>query len=146
MVKERKWLIISECSKLVQKGHKTKYDWVDKVIHWESDNKFKFDQITKWYMYKPESVLENETRKILWDLEIQTDHLIQTRSPDLVIVNKKENLLNSWLAVLVHYWLKIKEREKRDKYLNLAREQKNYEIRRWRWYQLVKLKQSLSVW
>ena len=28
-------------------------------------------------MYKPESVLENETHKILWDFEIQTDYPIQ---------------------------------------------------------------------
>ena len=27
-------------------------------------------------MHKPESALENETHKILWDFEIQTDHLI----------------------------------------------------------------------
>ena len=27
-------------------------------------------------MHKPESVQENEMLKILWDFEIQTDHLI----------------------------------------------------------------------
>ena len=27
-------------------------------------------------MHKPESVLENETHKILWDFQIQTDHPI----------------------------------------------------------------------
>ena len=36
---------------------------------------------------KPESVLENEMQKILWDFEIQTDHLIPARRPDLVITN-----------------------------------------------------------
>ena len=41
-------------------------------------------------MHQPESVLENETYKILWDFEIQTDHLISTRRPYLVIVNKKK--------------------------------------------------------
>ena len=41
-------------------------------------------------MHKPESVLENETHKILWDFEIQTDHLIPTRKPDLVQINKKK--------------------------------------------------------
>ena len=39
-------------------------------------------------MHKPESVLENETRKILWDLEIQGDHLISDRRPDLVLIKK----------------------------------------------------------
>ena len=30
-------------------------------------------------MYKPESVLENEMHKLLWDFEIQMDHLISAR-------------------------------------------------------------------
>ena len=53
----------------------------------------------KWYVHNTESVLENETPKILKDFEIQTDHLISARQPDLVIVNKKkENLLNCGLC------------------------------------------------
>ena len=35
--------------------------------------------MNKWYMHNPESVLENETHKFLWDFDIQTDHLISTR-------------------------------------------------------------------
>ena len=38
-------------------------------------------------MHHPEPVLENETHKIPWDFEIETDHLISARRPDLVIVN-----------------------------------------------------------
>ena len=41
-------------------------------------------------MHKPESVLENEIHKILWDFEIQTDHLILARRPDLQLINKKK--------------------------------------------------------
>ena len=40
-------------------------------------------------MHNPESVLENQTPKILRDFEIQTEHLISTRE-DLEIVNKKK--------------------------------------------------------
>ena len=48
------------------------------------------------YMHKPESILENETYEILWDFKIQTDHLISTRRPDLVIINNiKENFPSS---------------------------------------------------
>ena len=39
---------------------------------------------------EPESVLDNEDYKILWDFSIQTDHVIEARRPDLVLVNKKE--------------------------------------------------------
>ena len=30
-------------------------------------------------MHKPESILKNEAYRILWDFEILTDHLIQSR-------------------------------------------------------------------
>ena len=44
-------------------------------------------------MHKTEFVQENEKNKILWDFEIQTDHFIPTKRPNLVITNKKtENL------------------------------------------------------
>ena len=81
--------IISECSKLAQREYKTRDDYKGIMIRWESCKKFKFDHTDKWYMHNPESVLENETHKLLWDFEIQTDHLISTRRPDLVIINKK---------------------------------------------------------
>ena len=41
-------------------------------------------------MHKPESVQENETLNILWDLKKQSDHLISARQPDQVIINKKK--------------------------------------------------------
>ena len=46
-------------------------------------------------MYKPESVLENKSYKILWDSEIQMGHLILARKTDLVLINKKRNLLSN---------------------------------------------------
>ena len=91
--------IISECSKLAQRKYKARYDWVGKVIHWEMCKTVKFDHTNKWYMYNPAPVLENATHKLLWDFNIQTDHLIQARRPDLIIINqKKENLQNSRLC------------------------------------------------
>ena len=38
-------------------------------------------------MPNPTSVQENETHKLLWDFEIQTDHLISARRPELIIIN-----------------------------------------------------------
>ena len=38
-------------------------------------------------MYNPESVLKNETLKLLWDFEIEQDYLISARRPDLIIIN-----------------------------------------------------------
>ena len=51
-------------------------------------------------MHNPAPVLENDTHKLLWDFDIQTDHLISARRPDLMIINKKkkkENLKNARL-------------------------------------------------
>ena len=47
-------------------------------------------------MHAPESVLENEMHKLLWDFEIQTYHLILARWLDLLMVKKK--LPNSGLC------------------------------------------------
>ena len=41
-------------------------------------------------MHKPESIRENDTYKILYDFEIETDHLIPARWPDHVLIRKKK--------------------------------------------------------
>ena len=45
-------------------------------------------------MHNPAPVLENYTHKLLWDFDVQTDHLIAARRPDLIIIKKKKNLQN----------------------------------------------------
>ena len=87
--------MISECSKLAQKEYKARNDWVGQVIHWEMWEKFKFDHVNKRYMHNPAPVIENDTHKLLWDFNIQTDHLISARRPDLIIINKKKGNLQN---------------------------------------------------
>ena len=60
------------------------------MILWELCKNFKLDHKNKRYMHNPESVLKNEMHKIIWDFEIQTDHLISARRVDQVIVYKKK--------------------------------------------------------
>ena len=69
-------------------------------------------------MHNPESVLEDETHKLLWDFDIQTDHLNSARRPDQV----KKRVVD--FDVPVNHKVKLKESEKKDKYLNFARELK----------------------
>ena len=118
--------IISQCSKLAQREYKARHDWVGKVIHWKICKKCKFDHTNKWYMYNPAPVLENDTHKLLLDFNIQTDHLIPARRPDLIIINKKKKRTCKIVdfAVPDDYRVKLKECEKKDKYLDLARELK----------------------
>ena len=42
-------------------------------------------------MHNPEFASENETNKILWDFEIQTDDQTPARQQDLMIFNKKKD-------------------------------------------------------
>ena len=71
-------MINHKISKFAQKK-KTRHNWVGKVIHRELCKKLKFDHTKKWYMHNPESVLENETHKLLWDFDIKTDHQISAK-------------------------------------------------------------------
>ena len=40
-------------------------------------------------MHNPAPVLENNTHELLWYFDIQTDHLISARRPDLIIKKSK---------------------------------------------------------
>ena len=65
-------------------------------------------------MHNPESVIENETHKLLYDFEIQTDHLIPARRSDPVIVNQKKRTCRIvGFAVPADHWVKLKDSEKK---------------------------------
>ncbi len=70
-------------------GVQARHDGVGKVFHLEMCTRFKFDHANKWYMHNPAPVLQNDTHKLLWGFDIQTDHLISARRPDLIIINKE---------------------------------------------------------
>ena len=71
-------------------------------------------------MHKPEFVKENEMRKILWDLKIQTNHLIPARRLDLVFINKQTKKTFPFNGFC--HRVKIKESKKVNKYSNIAGE------------------------
>ena len=77
-------------------------------------------------MHNRAPVLENDSHKLLWDFNIQTDHLIPARRPDLIIIyTKKKRIFKIFdFAVPVDDRINLKESEKKDKYLDLARELK----------------------
>ena len=63
--------------------------------------------------------------KLLWDFDLQTDLLISARRPDLIIINKQKR--TCWIVdfpVPADLRVKLKESEKKDKYVDLARELK----------------------
>ena len=69
------------------------------------------------------------THKLLWDFDIQTEDLISARRPDLIIINnnnKKSTCRIVDSVVLEDHRVKLKESEKKDKYLDLAKELKKW--------------------
>ena len=81
---------------------------------------FKYDHTNKWYMHNPPPVPQNDTHKLLWDFNIQTDHLITARIPDLIIINNKKIICKIVdFAVSADHRINLKEYEKKDKYLEL---------------------------
>ena len=80
-------------------------------------------------MHNPASLLEKD--RFLWDFNIQTDHWISTRRPDLAIKNKRKKKKKKMrickivdFAVPADNRIKLKECEKKDKYMELAGELK----------------------
>ena len=51
-------------------------------------------------MHNPAPVLEKDTQKLLWDFNIQTDHLIQARRPNHIIINNKKREYAKWSTLL----------------------------------------------
>ena len=87
--------------------------------------KLKSNHTNKWFTNNPAPVIENDTHKLLWDFDIHTDRLVSARRPDLIIISKKKRTCKIVdFAVSADHRIKLKECEKWDKYLDLARELK----------------------
>ena len=71
---------------------------------------------TQEHTHKSKSVQRNDEYKTLWDFNIQTDKVIEVRSPDIVCVNK-QNRVSDYIdfAISGDRNIVIKEQEKIDK-------------------------------
>ena len=116
---------ISESSKLAQKEYKARHEWVGKEIHWEMCNTFKFDHANKWGMHNPAPVLENDTQTPmgLWYTNGSSNLGQKTRPYNN---QQKENKIFKIVdfSTPADHRIKLKVCEKRNKYLDLARELK----------------------
>ena len=78
--------LTAECKRLVQKQYKQKPDNIARIVHLELCKKFGLVGKVKKYNHKRVSVVENERVKILWDFNIQTDHIIQQGKPNIIVL------------------------------------------------------------
>ena len=110
-----------------QNKYKRRHDNLGKIVYWKLARKCNFEAGNKWYEHEPESVLENEDYKILWDFSIQTDHVIEARRLDLVVVDKKDRSCKIIdFAVCGDSRIEEKEKGKIDKYHDWEESYKRY--------------------
>ena len=88
-------------------------------------------------MHYPTSLPEYDTHKLLWDTN-GSPNLSQKTRPYNNQQKKKKTKKKTWrtckivdIAVPAEHRIKLKECEKKDKYLDLARELKNWGTSKW---------------
>ena len=118
--------IICECKKLAQREYKRRHDTVAKLVHWKLCEMHNLERTEKWYEHCPKGIVENDGVKLIWDINIQCDNIIEARRPDLILVEKKGK---SCVIVDIAVPGDCREREKElgkiEKYLNLKIELKS---------------------
>ena len=115
--------MIAECKKVAQKEYKQRHDNIARIVHWKLCKKFGLVDEVKCHNHKPPSVVENGRVKILGDFNIQIDHVIQHRRPDIVVLyntERKCHLID--IAVPWDKRIELKEQEKIDNYSELRLE------------------------
>ena len=112
--------LVSGCEKLAQKEFKRRYNNVAKNVHWDLCKKNGLEHTEKGYEQIPEGAVEYEEVKVLWDINVQCDNVIEARRPDIILIDKKERkgiIIN--IAVPADVRVGGKEREKVEKYQDL---------------------------
>ena len=117
--------ILCSCSKLAQVEYKKKHNNLGQFVHWELCKKYIIDCSDKWYKHVPRKVEEDEEVKILWGFNIQTDREIHHWRPDNVVQRKGSETIIVDIAVPGDCNVAQKEKEKREKYQDLARKIEN---------------------
>ena len=117
--------IICECKKLAQREYRRRDDTVAKLVHWKLCEKHNLERKEKWYEHCPEGAVKDDNVKLIWDINIQCDNVIEARRPDLILVDKKaKSYVIIGVAIPGDCRIHEKEIEKIGKYQKLKRELK----------------------
>jgi len=73
--------------------------------------------VSSWWKHSPNSVVENECVKILWDFNVYVDHMISARRPDIIVIDKAVILID--VSIPADENIFTKEEEKLSKYQDL---------------------------
>ena len=123
--------IICECKKLAQCEYKRTHETVAKLVHWKLCKKHNRERKEKWYEHCPEGVVEDDDVKLIWDINIQCDNVMEARRPDLILVDKKaKSCVIIDVAIPGDCRIREKEIAKIEKFQNLKRELKRFRLLR----------------
>ena len=82
--------LVSGCEKSAQTEYKRQHDNLSKNFHWDVCKKNGLEHTEKWFEHVSEGAVEKEEVKVLWDISVQCDNVIEARRPNLVVTDKKE--------------------------------------------------------
>ena len=75
---------------MAQKECKRRRKNFAKKLHRDICKKNRLKHSEKWDEHAPEGAIENEEIKVLWDIIIQCDNLIEGRRPNLTVIDNQE--------------------------------------------------------
>ena len=113
--------VVSECKVLAQNQYKKwRHDTICQIIHWQLGKDNGLDHSERWYDHRPDAITENESVKLLWDMQIQTDKVLEHSRPDIVLTDKdKRNVKIIDIACSFDTRVVEKDKEKIAKYQDL---------------------------
>ena len=115
--------LVSGSEKLAQKEYNRRHDNVAKKVHWDLCKKNGLEHMEKWYENVGEGAVENEEVKMLWNIDVHCDNVIEARKPDMILIDKKERKgIIIDIAVPADVRVGEKVRETMEKYQDLQRE------------------------
>ena len=82
-----------EAVQLAQRECKRRHDTVAKLIHWKLCEKHNFERKEKWYEHFLEGVVEDDDVKLIWDVNIQCDNVMEARRPNLICAGQKDKIM-----------------------------------------------------
>ena len=127
--------LVSVCPKHLQKEYKQQLDWMGKTAYWNICRKKGLNIPKKWHENKPLPCAENESYKIICDLNIQTGNIIEHSRPGMIIIDKtskKAQVID--FAVPADHRTEISQQRKIENYQDLKCELqklRNLKISRW---------------
>ena len=89
-----------------------RHDNIARNVHLELCHTFGLVGKIKWYNHKPASAVENDRVKIMWDFNIQTDHVIQHKAWHSCAVQNVSRKCHLTDVVPGNKWIELKEQEK----------------------------------